>query len=100
MSECWLEDASGERRFDWRAFRLQNNIFIFTFHHQNVNSKCNNDAPRRRGRGGGHVGGRRGRGQRVRGSKVKEGHVFILSISEQQGLKERRFQLQRKEKLR
>lgn len=38
----------GERRFDWRAFRLQNKIllllFFFTFNHQNVNSKCNNDA--------------------------------------------------------
>lgn len=36
----------GERRFDWRAFRLQNKILLlfFTFNHQNVNSKCNNDA--------------------------------------------------------
>lgn len=36
-----------ERRFDWRAFRLQNKILLllfFTFNHQNVNSKCNNDA--------------------------------------------------------
>lgn len=38
----------GERRFDWRAFRLQNKIllffFFYLFNHQNVNSKCNNDA--------------------------------------------------------
>lgn len=37
----------GERRFDWRAFRLQNKILLllfFSFNHQNVNSKCNNDA--------------------------------------------------------
>lgn len=36
----------GERRFDWKAFRLQNKISLFflTFNHQNVNSKCNNDA--------------------------------------------------------
>lgn len=36
----------GERRFDWRAFRLQNKILLLLFlpfNHQNVNSKCNND---------------------------------------------------------
>lgn len=36
-----------ERRFDWRAFRLQNKILsllFLPFNHQNVNSKCNNDA--------------------------------------------------------